>query len=98
MPERKVIDTFSIMESDRLDPAQARRIAERAEAAPWIDYPPTPRWFAPATGLWSGALVLMAAALRDERPFAALGLLLLVLLEGAFLGWYSRYQGVACSA
>ncbi|WP_244931609.1 hypothetical protein [Nocardioides sp. W7] len=81
------------MESDRLDPQQARRIAERAEAAPYIDYPPTPWWYAPAAGLWAGALILLIGLAQDRRVLALVGLLALVALEGAFLAWYSRYHG-----
>jgi hypothetical protein len=86
----------SVMESDRLDPTQARRIAERAEAAPYVDYPPTPWWYAPSVGLWAAALVLMTGAAPDG-PLSALGIVALVVLEGAFLRWYFRYHGAVPS-
>ncbi|HTW16309.1 MAG TPA: hypothetical protein VMF51_14335 [Nocardioides sp.] len=79
------------MESDRLDPREARRIAERAEAAPFVDYPPTPWWYAPAAGLWAGSFTLLAGV--REHGLAVLGLLALVAVESAFLAWYSRYHG-----
>jgi hypothetical protein len=81
------------MESDRLDPREARRIAERAEAAPFVDYPATPWWYAPAAGLWAGALTLLVGFAQDRHALAVVGLLALVALESAFLAWYSRYHG-----
>ena len=67
------------------------RQADRSEAAPWIDYPPTPRWYPIATGVWAAALTVAFTALED-------GLRLLVLLaligaELAFVRWYVRYRG-----
>jgi hypothetical protein len=44
--------------------------AERAAAAPYVDYPPSPRWFAPAAGLWAAGLVLAATALGDHPAVA----------------------------
>ena len=77
------------MESNEL--RDSLRQADRAEAAPWTDYPPTPRWYPIATGLWAAALTLAFTALED-------GLRLLVLLaligaELAFVRWYVRYRG-----
>lgn len=67
------------------------RGAERAEAAPWTDYPPTPRWYPPATGIWAGALTLTFGGLDDlTRSLAILGL---VGVEVAFIRWYTAYRG-----
>jgi hypothetical protein len=81
------------MESDRLDPRQARRIAERAEAAPYVNYPPTPQWYPPVVGLWSAALALVLTlgltGDRGTQPWV----LLLVALELLFLRWLTRRHG-----
>lgn len=71
----------------------ARRTVERAAAAPYIDYPPTPSWYYPAVGAWSAALVLAFAGLADHPLVAVPAMVVLVALEGAFLGWYRRYRG-----
>lgn len=77
------------MESDEI--RQVLHEAERAEAAPWTDYPPTPRWYPPATGLWAAGLAATFGGLDDTtRSLAILGL---VLLEALFLTWYTRYRG-----
>jgi hypothetical protein len=77
------------MESDEM--REALREADRAEAAPWTDYPPTPRWYPPAVGVWA-ALVTLAVTEMDGR----LGLpavLALIAVELAFVRWYVRYRG-----
>jgi len=77
------------MESDEV--RQALREAERAEAAPWTDYPPTPRWYPPATGLWGAGLTAAFGAL--DGATRSLGLLALVAAEVVFIRWYTRYRG-----
>ena len=77
------------MESDEI--RRVLREAERAEAAPWTDYPPTPRWYPPATGLWAAGLALAFGGLDDRDR--ALTLVVLVTLELVFLRWYTRYRG-----
>ena len=69
------------------------RATDRAAAAPWTDYPPTPLWYPPVTGVWAGLLVAVIGQ-RGAHPAVALaGLLVLVALEYAFLVWYRRYRG-----
>lgn len=85
------------MESDRLDPREARRIAERAEAAPYVDYPPTPWWYAPVVGLWSAALLLNLSLAGSHTAIAVPAILILVTLEGAAIGWYFRRYGAVPS-
>lgn len=82
---------LSGMESES-DVARALRTADRAAAAPYIDYPPTPKWYPPATGLWAGAFCL-ATGIPDGSPLRALALLALVAVELAFIAWYRRYRG-----
>jgi len=77
------------MESDEI--RRALQEADRAEASPWIDYPPTPRWYPVAVGVWA-ALITLAFTELDE-PLRLPAVLLLIVLEGGFLGWYVRYRG-----
>jgi hypothetical protein len=80
------------MESDQRE--ELRRL-ERAEAAPYVAYPPTPRWYVPATGLWAAAYCANMAWMRAGGPeWAILPIVVvLVALAGLFLGWYRRYHG-----
>lgn len=91
MPQWKVIVQVAIMESDR-DPRAFLTDAERAAAAPYIDYPPTPKWYPPAVGAWAAAMVLALSALSDHPAVAGPILLVLVAGEGAFFAWYRRYR------
>lgn len=86
------------MESDpgsdlRKSQRMAQKMAERAEAAPYVDYPPTPKWYPPSVGVWAAALVLLIAQREDHQVLTVIGILALVAIEGAFLSWYSRYHG-----
>lgn len=82
----------SIMESDA-HPGPALAAAERATAAIWTDYPPTPAWFYPAGGAWVAAMVAVGAVV--DRPLLALpAALSLALASFAFTRWYTRYRGV----
>jgi hypothetical protein len=82
--------TLSTMESQE-NARELLREADRAEAAPWIDYPPTPAWYPVSVGLWGAAMVLALGALPPV--WGAVVAVLLVGVEGAFLGWYRRYRG-----
>ncbi|MCW2757949.1 MAG: hypothetical protein JWO46_1695 [Nocardioidaceae bacterium] len=76
--------------------AQQLRDLERAEAAPYIDYPPTPRWYPPAGGVFALALFahLYAVLVHSWGGIvASLSLAALVAVELGFLYWYSRYHG-----
>ena len=75
------------------DPRAALATVERAAAAPYIDYPPTPKWYPFAVGAWAALLVLCLAG-ASERPVVFLPLLLvLIAAEVAFFTWYRRYRG-----
>jgi hypothetical protein len=79
------------MESDP-DPRQLLAEAERAGAAPYPAYPPTPAWFAPAVGIWAAAMVLVIPGMSD-RPLVAVPILFVLIgAEGAFFAWYRRYR------
>jgi len=78
------------METDR-NARELLREADRAEAAPWVDFPPTPAWYPPAVGAWGAAMVLGLAVL--DGPARAVVVLALALAEVAFIRWYRRYRG-----
>lgn len=86
------------MESDEL--RTHLHEVERAEASAYVDHRPSPPWFAPAAGLWFGAM----AAVQDfhwtegtDSTVAAVTTLVVVLplaaLIGVYLAWYQRYNG-----
>ncbi len=69
----------------------ALREADRAAAAPWIDFPPTPWWYVPGVALFAAAMPPVYSLLDGwQRSLAQLGLVAVVL---AFLLWYRRYRG-----
>lgn len=81
------------MESDAFDLTEAQRTLERAEAAPYVDYPPTPWWYYPAFGAWSAAYVALLGLWDDHSVLLVAGMVLLAAVIGGFLGWYQRYHG-----
>lgn len=83
----------SDMESNRLDPAEARRIAERAEAAPYVDYPPTPWWYYPVVGAFMAVLAYLTTRTLTGGASATPGVFLLLAGELLFIRWLSRRQG-----
>ena len=88
------------MESDAEIRAQLRAL-ERAEAAPYTDFRPTPRWFLPAAALWGGSLAAFVRLSRSEsRPAeiaAVVGIIGLAALIGVYVTWYQRYHGATPS-
>lgn len=78
------------MESDA---RQQMAMVERAEAAPYIDYPPTPWWYFPSVGLWVAALIGVFAWWRENTVLFIGTIVVLVALEGAFIAWMSRRHG-----
>lgn len=76
------------MESDEI--RQALREADRAEAAPWIDYPPTPRWYPVAVGLWAALITLALTTLGQQLRVPAV--LALIAIEIGFIRWYVRFR------
>lgn len=86
----------STMESNEQQDARAQlRDLERAEAAPYIDYPPTPWWSYVATGLWAAAYVATLGWWRDGGSPIVVAAVMIALsaLVGAYLGWYKGYHG-----
>ncbi|MDA0185218.1 hypothetical protein OJ997_33245 [Solirubrobacter phytolaccae] len=70
----------------------ALAVAERASAAPYIDYPPTPAWYAPSVGAWVALLVLAGYGASNRPAIFVPLVLVLVAAECAFLAWYRRYR------
>lgn len=68
------------------------RAADRAAAAPYVDYPATPWWYHGFFGLWSVAFVLVMRVAADPvwRP---VGLVLLCVAVGLLSGWQRRRRG-----
>jgi hypothetical protein len=77
------------MESNEL--RESLREAERGEASTWIDYPPTPRWWAPMFGAWSA--VLAANIGYVGGPVGALVSLALAAFMGGVIAWQRRVRG-----
>jgi hypothetical protein len=75
------------------DPRQQLREAERAAAAPYVDYPRTPGWYAPVVGAWSAALVAVLATRSSHPVLSVVVLVALVAAEGGFLAWYRNKRG-----
>lgn len=68
------------------------READRAAAAPYVDYPASPGWYAPLFGLWAAAFVLVVG-LVDNPAWRSGGLLVLALACGVIIGWQRRRRG-----
>lgn len=67
--------------------------AERAAAAPYIDYPVLPKWYAPATGLWFAGFVGVFAWWRESTAMFVSLLAVLVAVEALFLVWMQKRHG-----
>ncbi|MDF9715516.1 hypothetical protein INN71_04910 [Nocardioides sp. ChNu-153] len=86
------------MESNEL--RTSLRDLERAEAAPYVDFPPTPWWYFLAVPAWAAAMTTAVhlALVEDVSSWwLTLALVALALLVGAFVGWYGRYHGAVPS-
>lgn len=68
------------------------RAAERAEAAPYVDYPEDPRWAAPAFG-GLALLLALTASLHDRPVFSSLLSMLVVLSVMGYVIWQRRRRG-----
>ena len=81
------------MESDENREAVLQQLheIERGEAASWVVYPPTPRWWAVGYGLWAATFTLVVGLLDGATQ--ALAQLGLVLAIGLMVGWDRRRRG-----
>lgn len=66
------------------------READRAAAAPYVDYPPTPVWYPLAVGLWCAAFVLCWTL---DGPAFAVVMVTLLAAQILFVRWASRRHG-----
>ena len=66
---------------------------ERAEAAPYVNYPKTPGWYSPAVGLWMAALIGAFTWWRVSAALFVGSLVALVALEFWFITWMRRRHG-----
>lgn len=74
-------------------PAEQLRAVERAEAAPYVHFPPTPWWYFPAVGAWVAALVGTFSWWRVNGVLFGGSLVLLMALEVLFIRWLRRRHG-----
>lgn len=87
------------MESDRefddiqIGTQQQLDIAERAGAAPFVDYPTTPSWYAPIVGLWAAGMTAVIPNMSDNKAVMIPAVLVLIAIEFAFISWYRRFMG-----
>ncbi|GAA3198903.1 hypothetical protein ACFO1B_02375 [Dactylosporangium siamense] len=79
------------MESDEVREQLA--LVRRAEAAPYIDYPPTPWWYSPAIGAWVAGMIGAFTWWRSDAVLFVGTLAALIVLELAFLTWMRRRHG-----
>lgn len=85
------------MESD--DELRERlRTAERAAAAPYVDFPPTPWWFPPFFGCYAAAVVACLVISRTDAPvlaqIAVIGVVLVMVAAlGMWVGWDRSRRG-----
>ncbi|MET7418927.1 hypothetical protein [Dactylosporangium sp. NPDC005555] len=79
------------MESDEIRAQLA--MVRRAEAAPYIDHPPTPWWYSPVVGAWVAAMIGTFTWWREDVGLFVGSLAALVVLELVFLTWMRRRHG-----
>ncbi|ORM30215.1 hypothetical protein [Williamsia sp. 1135] len=79
------------MESD--EARELLRLAERAEAAPYLDYPPTPWWYYPVIGAWAAGMIGDFGWWRESIPLFVGTLVVLIIAEIVFVTWMQRRHG-----
>lgn len=65
----------------------------RGEAAPYISYPPTPWWYAPAIGAWTAAFIGTFSWWRVNGAAFTGALAVLLALNAVFVTWMRRRHG-----
>lgn len=80
-------------EFDRQEVARELADAERAAAAPYINYPPTQWWEIVLIATWAGALVYAVGTDRIDGFPQALLIFALVGVELVWINWRSRSHG-----
>lgn len=79
------------MSSDRDQLAAQLRESERGEAASWVVYPPSPRWWPFLFGVWTFAYALALGLLEGLTQAAATFALVGVVI--AVIAWERRRRG-----
>ncbi|MBQ0901056.1 hypothetical protein [Micromonospora sp. U21] len=69
------------------------RAAERGAAAPYVNYPPTPWWYAPAIGAWAAAMIGTFTWWRENAALFMASLAALIAVEALFVVWMRRRHG-----
>jgi hypothetical protein len=67
--------------------------AERGAAAPYLTYPRTPWWYAPAVGAWAAAVIGTFVWWRENAVLFTVALAVLIAGECVFIGWMQRRHG-----
>lgn len=81
---------LSTMESE--EARELQRTLERAEAAPYLDYPQLPWWYPAAFGAWFAAMAALLLGYLSD-PFGLLALVALIGVEIWFFRWFERKHG-----
>jgi hypothetical protein len=73
---------------------EQQRVAERAAAAPYVDYPPTPFWYMPAMGLWAFAATVLFTRPHTSTAVRIVGELVLLAAVLVLVWWQRKVRGV----
>ncbi|GGO27673.1 hypothetical protein GCM10011576_52520 [Micromonospora parathelypteridis] len=73
--------------------AEELAAAERGAAAPYIDYPPSPWWYAPSIGAWAAAMIGTFTWWRENVGLFVVSLAALIAVEILFVVWMQRRHG-----
>ncbi|WP_155389205.1 hypothetical protein [Catellatospora paridis] len=78
---------------ESIEVAEQLKAAERGAAAPYVDYPPTPWWYAPAVGAWVAAMIGTFTWWRENAGLFVGSLVALIAVEILFITWMRRRHG-----
>ncbi|WP_144120798.1 hypothetical protein [Catellatospora sichuanensis] len=78
---------------ESIDLAEQLKAAERGAAAPYVDYPPTPWWYAPSVGAWVAAMIGTFTWWRENAGLFVGSLAALIAVETLFIVWMRRRHG-----
>jgi hypothetical protein len=87
----KLSRKVSNMES--IDLEEQLKAAERGAAAPYVEYPPTPWWYAPSVGAWAAAMIGAFSWWRENAALFVGSLAALIAIETLFIVWMQRRHG-----
>jgi len=73
---------------------EQQRVAERAAAAPYVDYPPTPLWYMPVMGVWAFVATVIFLRPGTSSAVRIAGELVLVGACLVLVWWQRRIRGV----